>query len=612
MGRLPKYILLLFVLYSCSSIYCQYPGSGGSLSGGSFNPTNTSNNQNSTDTTQRDPLVIYRTSLSLNDQKIKVDTVISNVHLIEPFYKSNFISSNLGSENSASVAPTFSSMNKVGVELGHFQYQNLIDDLGISEVYDVNRSLWSIAYGKGYNINSSNLNVDFYRRFNRNILLNFNYDSFSDQGWLRIGENRVKNIDLKLYQDQGHDRRKSYLVYRNTDVNEMNSQTMANGQSSSSKLKQIEYLLGNKMKLRDSLLNGSLFLINKIGYTNNYFEFSDDSVTEEEGELYLPVESTNSTIIKNGLRKIYVFNQLQYSSNNFDVTFGMNYSNKEYSTVLDTSNFNEIEASILVQKDLFKKSRLSSQVNIGLLDASGDMNIDIIMDTPLRIGENKLGFKFNSLTPYAFFKNAYSSNGLIWSNEFSNSVLYELDVLQSIPKHRLMLRARFSMLENSVVINPEGSPTQLTESINTIAIQLSKSLNWKFIESDHNILYQHITTESIKRPPVQLTGSIRTTFLILKEKMLSEIGFHYYILPDHQINSYNPALGLFYNEQLQRSSGNIVIINPYYSFKVDNFNFFIKANNVLSRFRGVNFSLVDGYNLYDFRIMAGVKWRLLD
>jgi hypothetical protein len=125
-------------------------------------------------------------------------------------------------------------------------------------------------------------------------------------------------------------------------------------------------------------------------------------------------------------------------------------------------------------------------------------------------------------------------------------------------------------------------------------------------------MWQHIGTEFIPRPTFQLNGNVATDFTIFKAELQSTLGLDYYYIFNFSIPSFNPVYGSFYNDGSRSKSGHLLIVNPYASFRIDNFSFYFKMENALSRLVGQNYFLTRDYNIYDLRISFGVKWRLLD
>lgn len=607
-------IAFLFLLVSTTGILAQYPGSGtGTYSGGSLssNGPNSSNTSN-LDSIERSPLTIYRRSLILSSQKEVVDT--NNHHqlqLVEPYYRQDFISSNLGSENSASNPIKYRDNNRIGAELGHFQYNVLLASLGLDDVYDVNRSLWSLNYGKGYSISSDNLNIDFYRRFNRDILLNFSYDNYKDNSWLGNQNNRLRNMDLKLYQDNNRGRI-SYLIFSNTNVEETNSRTLSSGENSNSQLKQLRYEIGNRMLLNDSMYFGKLFLNSTLGYKNEFYSFVDDTVGETEADFYLPISGIGSVDYRNELATLKFANKLIVDNEKFTATVGIDYYNKKHTLLQDTFSYNEVLLNIQYSTNVFRRSKLNANLSYGFVDAANDASIDITIDSPLKIGTNEVSLELSSLSPTLLHRYLSTTQGLVWQNEYSKTNEVVINANQYWNSFALNTGIEISYITNPVLFDANSESIQLNESITSLTLELHRNLNWRFLKSQHSLLVQNISSEYITNPSMQLKGEISTKFSLFKKKLNSTIGLNYVFMPSYSVSSYNPSIGIFYNDRTGAKSGNIILINPYYSFKVDHFNFFVKCNNCLSRAVGNDFRLIRDYNLYDFRIVAGIKWRLLD
>ena len=169
------------------------------ISGRTYGTYDSSAINRSVDTFSKKDLQVFKLSLlDLSFRQPYYDSLNKQVQLVEPVYLQNILPGNLGSINSAAYQNPYEYDKLLGPRIGHEQYDLLLSSVGTTDFMDVNRSLWAIHYQKGYMINSSNVAVDFYRRFNNNLLLNFNYDRYSDRSWLNNQSNKLGNLDLKF------------------------------------------------------------------------------------------------------------------------------------------------------------------------------------------------------------------------------------------------------------------------------------------------------------------------------------------------------------------------------------------------------------------------------
>lgn len=569
------------------------------------------------DSIERSKLEVFRRSLDLSDVKTPFyDSLDQHVQRIEPYYNSDFINGNLGSENSAAYLTNWGYTNSPGIDLGYNQYDHLFHYLGRYDISDVNRSLWSIHYQKGYGISNGNVAIDFNRRFNRNLLFNFNYDNYSDNSWLGNQANELGNLDMKFYQDLGERKRKSYLIYSRSKMSEEHSRTLSSGESATSDRVSLLAGLGNRIFLSSDSLGRTTSLKNELLYGIEKYTFSDASVTTTEAENF-GISSDISSIDFG--QEVASFSLNSYlEKRHFDKSYGVwvNLSQKKLSHTIDTVRTFQLDIGVDYHKTLSTQSKidLSGQFVFGQFASDIVFNGNYFRSLLGKAHSLELEVESGMKSPQWIHQIAsLETSTVLWNNDFDEVKYLKIEGKYSLIASKTWIQLKSSIYNSPVLYDESGSPFQSDNDIITASMGVHKSLNFWFLTTEHSLLLQYINDDVILRPNLQLNGNVAIDFKLFKSGLRSRIGVDYYFMPSFTTPSFNPLFGSFYNDRSGAKSGYILVLNPYASFRVDdNFQFYFKSTNGLSRLVGSDFYQTNAYNIYDYRLSFGIKWRLLD
>ena len=404
---------------------------------------NTATNYSQVDSTERPEFVIFKRSIDFNQGKVMFyDSLINHIHRIEPYYKQNFINGNLGSENSAAYNVVWSIYNRPGLDLGFNQYHDLINSLGRRDIYDVNRSLWQIHYQKGYSIDNSNVEIDFYRRFNKELLLNFNYDKYSDDSWLGNQPNQLGNIDLKFFQDKGRNKRKSYLIYSRVHQTELHSRTLFAGENAQSQYSSVLMGLGNQSTIAQDSLGNSTSIQSELLYANDKYSFLDPAVSEAELVNYgLPIDLSD-VVYDHSIGSWTLNNMIQKESFNKKIGVFVNISSQKLTNPIDTFGVFQWETGAMFKKTFPDKSSINSKATWTESNQVSDFGIEGEYFKTLQKGHWKVNLSLSSYTGSLFQKRSILNNFVLWNNDFgpSQAITTQWDYLREDWMAHLVLR----------------------------------------------------------------------------------------------------------------------------------------------------------------------------
>ena len=373
------------------------------------------------------------------------------------------------------------------------------------------------------------------------------------------------------------------MVYSSKSVEENHSRTLIAGENGLSLYSKKWFELGNEFLLKTSETGRSQFLNTKISINSNKYQFDDSSLSTTEYDAYGVEESFSKVNFSNGLSSLSLSNTYSLRSALDDLSFSANISSHNITNTVDTISQFQLSTNISYNRQL--SDSLSLDIDATYSNWEGDSEYSLFADLK-HIGVNMVsdfGLGLARQLPSLFQSKAYSNDFLLWDNAFKPQTLFDGSIDLTYLPLGLSLQSKASFANNAIVSDNTGKPIQLSESFISASVILSRDIDWWILRSNHNIMWQHIGTEFIPRPTFQLNGNVATDFTIFKAELQSTLGLDYYYIFNFSIPSFNPVYGSFYNDGSRSKSGHILIVNPYASFRIDNFSFYFKMENALSR-----------------------------
>lgn len=570
------------------------------------------------DTTAKKPLAFAYYLIHQVDQDLSdLDSSLHSLSKPEVYYKQKFAGGNLGSENSAYYSPNYALQNVPGLQTGQFIHDiNLLNEVK-DRVVEVNRSYWKVNYAKGYSISNSNLQADFYRQFNRKILLNFSYRDISDDGEFGLQPNEVGLIDVKLAQESDKGIRRSFVTYHKTFVEETQSRGIVNGVAESATVRNelLQVTAGNLIYFTDSLITEKTpRLQSLVSLSNRKFSFRDDNIQDSELTFY-QINTLDDTIqYTSDLQKFSFENEYQFWTGEFHWRTSADLSFSSFQQQSYGPSFRELLLGVSGSKSIGNRGwHLNTSLNYGLLDISGDLSVvaGVRNNSPLG-NHGSLSASYRRLNPLLLHRSAMVNAETQWSNHFSSSSILHIDADYFVQKIKAGIRGGLYLISDHIVLNAVANPIQLKNQVRVAEISIDKDLPIGPFNTKHSLMYQYISEPLIQRPELQYRGNVSIDFYLLKRKLASALGVDVYFVPSFQTPAYSPVFGDFYYSDTRVSSGNILLVNPYISFKLDRFLAFFKVVNATSRLTSQPLSWVRDHSIYDYRISFGIRWTLLD
>ncbi len=593
---------------------------------GGYGPAQTQNTLG-TDTLER-PALKY-ISFSLNEPRVvlaNLDSLIDDVHLVEPIFHSDFLVPNLGSDLSAGQwQPWYAS--EEGIDMGHHLYDGLFHATESSSLVQVNRSFSEIHLAPGFYplnaavLGSSHFTAKFYKSFARRLFFNFNYKSMSDDGSNTRQSNSLKRLDIKMFQRSKSGNRLTYLIYDRPIIIEDVGGEISSGESISLDNGHRSITIGNNLQFRDSLSSPLKFTLDtRLSYKISSYNASSTSLDPAGSPLVGFVLPTNSLSYSNAVSDVTLSNKLvkNLESGALSLSLDLSRLNQTLGDSIKENYFQGI-LGIGYATELKENISLNTEAKLGILDASGFSKLSAQLDYSSSSAFD-IGFKMS----YGQSIPSLSAQRLVLNNEefqrsdWTNTVGGALGADLVYKKTLTSLSLENQFYKNILNISSEGVYEQIESNISFIKATLKQDVKLGPFFTEHALMFQSVSDTRISVPVLTYRGKVFLKFHMFKKNMLSHIGADISFMPAYDLPEFYAVTGVFYNDITQKGR-DVIILNPYFNAKVGPFKFFVKTVNALHRLRPTSTDLtsyyhplVTGFPQYDFRIRFGIKWMLLD
>lgn len=607
---------------------------------GQFNGQQQSSVINPLDTIER-PDLIY-TAYLLSDLRVPIynlDTFVNDIHVLEPQYKADFISPNLGSDNSGSQSQPWY-VPEEGVRMGSHFFDQVLSSTASPHLIEVNRSFAEIhvvrqGQGLGRHRGASNFNAKFYRSFARNILLNFNYHSYNDDGDRSLFGNdqdaqlnTLKRLNLKMSQKSKHGNRITYINYDRPAISQnVNRNFYGTADVISIAQNARTFEIGNSIVFKDSLAAQPKFTLDsKLSFVTNGFSSTSTNLATN-GSDFIIIDLPGDTLsYVNNTSEIRLSNVLKKSFEGGLLKVGVDVNNVKHSLgAIERQNYFESILSLGYAKKLSDKLDIAVKSKLGLLDASGlavlKGDLDYVYSEDLQF-QMEGGFK--STVPSLLHRKLIVNNTVYSDENWNNPSGVFLNVRVAYKPTETSIGLSMKSFKNLFTISNTGTFEQLESSVNRLSLQLNQDLKLGPFHTSHAVRLQTISDDNFTVPKINYTGNVFLQFYLFKKRMLTRLGADVYFLPSFDLPEFYAVTGEFYNNG-QAVGNSLVIVNPYLNAKVGPFHIFVKGMDVLHRLRSTDllevnggqvrifdYSLVSGLPRHDFKLRFGIKWTFLD
>ena len=217
---------------------------------------------------------------------------------------------------------------------------------------------------------------------------------------------------------------------------------------------------------------------------------------------------------------------------------------------------------------------------------------------------------FSTVRP-GYFYQRYISNNFYWDLDLEN--INSLKLGGAIQYNGFNLSVNNSTLQNYVYLDQQVMTSQYTETINLTEIDLKGNISLgAHFYLDNRIRYQVTNATNVIRVPNWILREVvyyeRDIF---KRAARLQTGIEFNYFSSFKSEAYMPALGMMYLQD-DISIGNFPYFNFLFNFRIQEFTFFLRLENITQGLFKYNYYAAPYYPLPDFAFRIGATWRFFN
>ena len=218
-------------------------------------------------------------------------------------------------------------------------------------------------------------------------------------------------------------------------------------------------------------------------------------------------------------------------------------------------------------------------------------------------------FETNLTEPNYYDQHMYS-NHFVWNNDFDKISTTKVEGSIAVPRWKLDASVGYALLSNNIYYDFTGIVRQNKSPMSIISANLHKDFKiWKF-HLDHRLLFQYTSNpDVIPLPMLALNLKYYLEFDVVKNVMQMQIGANGTFTTRWNAPAYNPAVGVFHNQN-ERRYGNCPYIDAFVNVQWKRVSLFVKVVNVNMGWPNKKFDYfsADGYINTQRAFKFGISW----
>jgi putative beta-barrel porin len=259
-----------------------------------------------------------------------------------------------------------------------------------------------------------------------------------------------------------------------------------------------------------------------------------------------------------------------------------------------------------------ERLKVQTFFNYNLWDNFGDYRLggELFLDFK-KAGTFKASMINQLYSPSLIQQRMYISEQLLWKNDFSKTIETSVSATYSLPKLRFSATGQYHLLNNLIYFDTLAFAKQISVPVNILQLIIKQDFKvWK-IHLDNTIALQTATEEVIRLPSFFSKHNLYFEGKVFKKIMLLRIGMDLRLVNSYYANYYQPLIGQF---QLQDSQEVELYpaVDSYASFKIKNFRFFLRGENLTHFLSDKLYFQTAGYAQPYFTLKFGISWQLLN
>lgn len=571
----------------------------------------------------------YAYAEDLTDWNYYSDTLLSLFHQYDPARNGNVDYYTLGHTGGSVLPMAYTVRENLGYDNGLHQYDLYFKSIENFKYFDTNKPLNHLFFSPLDGQQNFLVKALFSREFSDGISFHLDYSRIKQNGFYSSQENKSTNLGTAL---RYLSRNNKYQLLANYFSNNF-SERFNGGIVDPSDLE--EPLFSERTNVPTQLLNAETrfqnrefrvqhyikllpkgawdldLQINNI-YLNRYYRFSDDISSDDEITYYEGIVNDDRGIRNILNEKVYQNTGIvKLSAQSYlQLNFGLDHQFISYDQEAGNEKLNNIFLLAGLNTRVKEYISLQSDAKLGTLDASGDFSIDTKAKLKYKNWLDIKGRLFlYRYTPSLVQRSLTINQSSIFAQSLDKPFGSKLEIGLRVPKSGSSLILRQTVEDNSIYFE-KGSiaPKQLNGQLTTLQVELQQSLRWWLIGYDGSLLYQTFNEDIYHLPPLVTKQSLYLNSNIFDKKMNLQIGADFrYIHFDNAVDFF-PVNGQLYASENEMDD--LLALDFFVNFKIQDFRFFVKAENALDIFSESKNYTVFNYPDYDWKIRLGVSWLL--
>ncbi len=207
-----------------------------------------------------------------------------------------------------------------------------------------------------------------------------------------------------------------------------------------------------------------------------------------------------------------------------------------------------------------------------------------------------------------FYYNSYYSNHYIWNNNFDKTTQTKIEAKLEIPDYKMELFVGYSLLKNNIYLDSLANVRQNGDEMSILTAYLRKDFRaWKF-HFENKILFQVSSDEGVVPLP-ELALNLRYYFQapLVKNVLTAQIGVEATYNTEYYSPGYSPALGMFYNQQSEKTGGN-PYLDVFVNMQWKRASIFVKLVNAAQDWPDSDYFSANRYLKPQKALKLGIHW----
>lgn len=588
-----------------------------------------------------DTTKVYYSSFENEDKFILLDSSLNEFEWVEYGWKDNKWYSDLGLLATPGQLMNYAPTLKNGFRVGLDQFERFRLDKEQLKFYQIknNRPFTDLYYSQ---INQKNniIKAEFAHAFNDRFYLGLLYDLTNQTGFFEHQRVRNQNVAVVARYSSLKKKYLNHLLYRTNAIKQENNggvlmDSIIGYTAEFLQNLPVQTRTANSRYFYDQILFSQDFyqLANdstgynpssyrfrhQISYDFNRFKYYDDN-PDTDSVLY-GIANVNP-------RGIRLFIQEHKLSNTFSFSKAIGGDLNKAPFVLDLSLFYDL--NVLRQEPIdFLVHSLGAGIEIynnkpsafqyyasSKINYSAD-RFDFYVQGNLAYDFGKWGkieanLLFQNYQPSLIDQQLYISWDRVWNNNFAQ--IQEISFGGSYANTKLGTKISVhNHTINNYVYYDSMAVNQYNKVLNLFNLKVEQHLKFWKIHLDNEFIWQPIVqgNEVFRRPQFLTRNNLYLQSYLFKKVMLAKLGVIFQYNSPYFADAYAPLTGTF-RIQNRLSIDMEPRLDVYVAFRIWQFRFFVRAENLLILSNERNYFNHYRYPIHSFVVRFGISWRLFD